>query len=96
MMEGGGGCGFIQVDLLDFPMIVNRRENLMSAFRRFWWGPDTARSRPGESFPTASLHESANAMSFAFGASYFLTWLAKLKQLLKHLLVMNQRLHMKV
>ena len=37
-----------------------------------------------------------NAVSLAFGTSSFFTWLGEWKQLLKHLLVMNQRGHMRV
>ena len=77
-------------------MIVNRRENLMGGFRRFWWGPDTARSRPGESFSAASFHVIGEFNEFGFGASSFLTWLAMLKQFSEHLPVMNHWLHMRV
>ena len=44
----------------------------MFVFGRFWWGSDSARTRPDWSFPTASLHVIGKFFEFFFWGVFFL------------------------
>ena len=55
----------------------------MGVFRRFWWGPDSARTRPGDSFPTASFHVTGKCCEFFFRGIFLLDVACYVKTVVK-------------